>query len=93
MLRDARESRHAGTLLAIVVLIGETAGLCTCCVEIPFRSWGYILFEFYFLTDPPVLTDTLYIVNKQGVIDERSIDSVDETIDSKGNIAKVRTGG
>ena len=30
MPRDAREDRRPGTLFAIVVLIGETAGLYTC---------------------------------------------------------------
>jgi hypothetical protein len=32
-------------------------------------------------------------VNRQGAIDKKSVDSVDETIDSKGNIAKTRAGG
>jgi hypothetical protein len=31
-------------------------------------------------------------MNRQGGIDKKSIDSVDETIDSKGTIAKTRAG-
>ncbi|KAF1836734.1 hypothetical protein BDW02DRAFT_564693 [Decorospora gaudefroyi] len=36
---------------------------------------------------------TLCIVNRQGGIDERSVTSVDETINSGDNIAKIRAGG
>jgi hypothetical protein len=32
-------------------------------------------------------------VNRQGGIDKRSVNSVDKTIDSEGNIAKIRAGG
>jgi len=62
--RDARETRRAGTLLAIVVLIGETAGLHTWYVETPCKSWGCIISKFYFLTDPPIFAETLYIASK-----------------------------
>jgi hypothetical protein len=37
--------------------------------------------------------ETLCIVNRQGGIDERSVTSLDETIDSDGNIAKMSAGG
>jgi hypothetical protein len=82
MPRGARESQCAGTFLAMIVF-----------VKIPFRSRGSILSEFNFLTDPPVFVKILYIVNRHGNIDKRSINGVDETIDSKGNIAKICAGG
>ena len=52
-----------------------------------------MLSEFYFLTDLPIFMETLCIVNRQRGIDERSVTSVDETIDSEDNIAKIRAGG
>jgi hypothetical protein len=45
-----------------------------------------------FLPDPPVFEETLKITNRQGGIAERSINSVNKTIDSKSNIARTRAG-
>jgi hypothetical protein len=58
-----------------------------------FKFLGYLLRELYFLIDPPIFADVLYIARRQGGIDESLINSVNETIDSKGNIAKIRAGG
>jgi hypothetical protein len=93
MPSDAREARRAGTLSAIVVLVGETAGLHTCQAENPFEYTGWILFHPCFLTDPPIFAETFFIASRQGGIDGRWTNSANKTIDSKGNSAKTRAGG
>jgi hypothetical protein len=92
MPRRARRTQRAGTLLAIIVFVDETVGMYTYQAETPFRSWGSILSRFHFLADHPIFLETLYIVYKQGGIDERSNNSVVETIDSIVYIANICTG-
>jgi hypothetical protein len=69
MPSDARDARRAGTLSAIVVLIGETAGLHTCQAGNPFECTGWILFHPCFLTDPLIFAETFFIASRQGGID------------------------
>jgi hypothetical protein len=64
MPRGAREFQRAGTLSAIIVLNGETAGLYTYWAAISFRSPEYILRELCFTIGPPIFAEALYIANR-----------------------------
>ena len=49
--------------------------------------------QLYCLSGPPILAEVPRVANGHGSIDERSIDGVDEAIDSKANITAVLAGG
>jgi hypothetical protein len=50
------------------------------------------LLKLLFYPSPPIFRETLEVTDRQGVLDKRSLDGVDETIDSMTNTAEILVG-
>jgi hypothetical protein len=85
-------SKPLGRNLQSLPQTGETARLRTFLVKRASRARRCKLPQLCFLPELPILTQTPQVANGQGGIDQRLINSTDETIDSKANIVAICAG-
>jgi len=82
----------SGRNLLSSVLIGETARLYTFLVKRAARARRCKLPRLYFLPELLIPTQTSWVAKGQGGINQRSINSTDETVDSKASFTAICAG-
>jgi hypothetical protein len=75
------------------LLTGKTPGLYTPSIKIASEAERCKLLQLHLLPEPPILTGTSLIINRQGGMNEGSIGGTDEAIHSKANMTNTCAGG